>query len=157
MIVTEVIYLISPLFREKNVMQYKIKITQVCNNVPSSYFYKVDDIEKIYPHYNHASYDCKELIKNGDTYGELVPFKTYYMMQSDVVTVLEIVPLLETSLPQYFNDNRGREWETFCDLSYYDMICVRPKGDKDFNSQLSFHFSTTEDASLFVQLLKEAN
>ena len=139
-------------------MQYKIKITQVVGrDEPTCYVYQENGVEKLYYHYNHASYDCKQIIQNGDAYGEMIPLKMYYLTQSDMSLILEIVPVLETNLPEHFNDKRGRAWETFCDVSYYDMICVRVKGERDFNSQLSFHFNTTEDAILFVQLLREAS
>ncbi len=54
-------------------------------------------------------------------------------------------------------DKRRREWETFCDLSYYDFWCVRPKGDRDFNSELSFHFMTYDQADDFMNLLEHAH
>jgi hypothetical protein len=50
-------------------------------------------------------------------------------------------------------DLRGRIWETFSDLSYYDLICVRMIDDKSFNSPTSFHFSDSNDAQAFLQLL----
>jgi len=53
-----------------------------------------------------------------------------------------------------FKDKRGREWETFVDLSYFDCICVRLKSDRDFNSPTSFHFDTRKQAEQFVELLK---
>ena len=56
-----------------------------------------------------------------------------------------------------FKDKRGREWETFVDLSYFDYICVRLKSDRDFNSPTSFHFVTQEQAKQFVELLKQSN
>jgi hypothetical protein len=56
-----------------------------------------------------------------------------------------------------FQDRRGRTWEWFIDQSYYDMTCVRVKGEKDFNSQLSFHFNTCKKAQQFVELLKESS
>lgn len=56
-----------------------------------------------------------------------------------------------------FKDKRGREWESFCDVSYYHMTCVRVKGESDFNSQLSFHFNTGKKADEFIELLKIAS
>lgn len=53
-------------------------------------------------------------------------------------------------------DKRGREWEMFCDLCYYDMWCVRATEDKDFNSQLSFHFNTKIEAKTFAELILKA-
>lgn len=56
-----------------------------------------------------------------------------------------------------FIDKRGREWEVFVDMSYFDCVCVRLVGDKDFNSNTSFHFDTDKQASDFVELLKQAH
>ena len=56
-----------------------------------------------------------------------------------------------------FKDKRGRTWEWFVDRGYYDQTCVRAKGERDFNSPLSFHFSTSEKAAVFVELLKESS
>ena len=53
-----------------------------------------------------------------------------------------------------FKDKRGREWEAFVDVSYFDCICVRLKSDRDFNSPTSFHFVTYEQAKQFVELIK---
>ena len=53
-----------------------------------------------------------------------------------------------------FKDKRGREWETFIDMCYYDYICVRVKSDRNFNSTTSFHFDTQQQAEQFVELLK---
>lgn len=55
---------------------------------------------------------------------------------------------------QDFQDRRGRIWEWFIDTCYYEMTCVRVKGETDFNSQLSFHFNTSQQASEFVEMLK---
>lgn len=54
-------------------------------------------------------------------------------------------------------DKRGREWECFIDRAYFEMVCVRPVGDRDFNSQLSFHFTTMEKSKQFMSLLEEAS
>lgn len=62
------------------------------------------------------------------------------------------LPYLGTQTSE-FTDKRNRVWEIFTDMSYYDMVCVRPKGDKNFNSLHSYHFSTSEDAYLFAHLL----
>ncbi len=64
-----------------------------------------------------------------------------------------VLPFLGTPL-SVFKDKRGREWEIFEDMFYYDMICVRHKGDKNFNSQNSYHFYTYDDAYLFAYLLE---
>lgn len=60
------------------------------------------------------------------------------------------------TVPGEFTDQRGRVWETFVDEAYYGMTCVRPKGDKDFNSQLNFSFSTSAQAVAFAALLSQA-
>jgi len=49
---------------------------------------------------------------------------------------------------------RGCECEVFYDIGYYDMVCVRNKSDRNFNSPLSFHFNTREQADSFAELLK---
>ena len=54
-------------------------------------------------------------------------------------------------------DNRKRTWECFVDRCYYDMYCVRVEGDRDFNSSLSFHFYTVEEAFDFMNLLKQSH
>ncbi len=56
-----------------------------------------------------------------------------------------------------FQDRRGREWEWFIDQAYYDCTCVRPKGERKFDSPLSFHFDTSDEAERFVELLKKAS
>lgn len=56
-----------------------------------------------------------------------------------------------------FTDKRGREWEVFVDMSYFDCVCVRLASDKDFNSNTSFHFDTDKQANDFVELLKQAH
>ncbi len=55
-----------------------------------------------------------------------------------------------------FADTRKQEWEWFRDHSYYDMTCVRLKGDEYFHSHTTFHFPTEEQALQFVELLKIA-
>lgn len=59
-------------------------------------------------------------------------------------------------LDREFKDGGGRKWEIFTDMSYYDMICVRMKNDRKFNSPTSFHFGKREDVEAFVELLKKA-
>jgi hypothetical protein len=61
-------------------------------------------------------------------------------------------------MPEKFKDKREREWEWFVDDCYYHRTCVRLccTGGRDFNSQTSFHFNTTEQALQFVELLKES-
>lgn len=56
-----------------------------------------------------------------------------------------------------FKGKRGREWEVFVDLSYFDCICVRLAQDRSFNSNTVFHFDTQQQADKFVELLKQAN
>ena len=56
-----------------------------------------------------------------------------------------------------FTDKRGREWEVFVDLCYFDCICVRLASDRDFNSNTSFHFDTIEQVKQFIELLKQAS
>ncbi len=48
---------------------------------------------------------------------------------------------METDGPDF---EAHENFEVFCDGSYYDMWCVRPKGSKDFNSTL--HFTKERDA-----------
>ena len=54
-------------------------------------------------------------------------------------------------------DKRGREWECFSDMSYFDIWCVRPKGERDFNGEVSFHFMTFDQAVDFMNLLEVAS
>ena len=60
----------------------------------------------------------------------------------------------EITMNVEFKDKRGREWEAFVDVTYFDCICVRLKSDRDFNSPTSFHFVTYEQAKQFVELIK---
>lgn len=53
-----------------------------------------------------------------------------------------------------FKDKRGVEWEWFIDDCYYHMTCIRVKGERDFNSPLSFHFNTSNQAQDFADLLE---
>ena len=58
-----------------------------------------------------------------------------------------------------FQDLRKRDWEIFLDIGYYDMFCVRctsVKEGKSFNSHLSFHFDTKDEAIAFSKLIKKA-
>jgi hypothetical protein len=55
-----------------------------------------------------------------------------------------------------FEDKRGRVWEWFIDDCYFHMTCVRVKGERRFNSLLTFHFPTSDKASEFVNLIKES-
>jgi len=52
-------------------------------------------------------------------------------------------------------DQRGRIWEMFSDASYYDLTCVRLQDDRDFNSDVSFHFISLTKAEEFFELIKE--
>ena len=56
-----------------------------------------------------------------------------------------------------FTDKRGREWEVFIDLYYFDCICIRLASDRDFYSNTSFHFDTDTQTKQFIELLKQAN
>ena len=38
-----------------------------------------------------------------------------------------------------------------------DLVCVRLKADRDFNSNTAFHFDTQQQADQFVELLKIAS
>lgn len=49
-----------------------------------------------------------------------------------------------------------KEWEYYCDVVYYDMWAVRPKGDKDFNSQQLFHVMSEAEAKALVETLNGA-
>lgn len=53
-------------------------------------------------------------------------------------------------------DKRGRVWEMFIDIVYYDMWCVRWKHDKNFDSHTSFHFDEYDDAIKFLKLLEKS-
>lgn len=48
------------------------------------------------------------------------------------------------------------EWEYFLDVCYYDMWCVRPKDDRNFNSLRNFHLHNKEDAEQLCSLLNKA-
>jgi hypothetical protein len=74
----------------------------------------------------------------------------------DWETVMELSEKYDCNLYEPFCDARGRNWEWFVDAGYYDMICVRLKGEMDFNSQLAFHFNAYDEANRFVDLLKVA-
>jgi len=139
-------------------MNYLIKITHVSDDcVPDINFVRDEKAQIIYyPSVNHASAVCLEMIKHGDQYGMIEHQKSYFYSQGENTIIFEIIPHLEQTLPTLFKDKRGREWETYIDKSYYDMVCVRWTSDKSFNNPLSFHFNTTAQACLFVQLLKEA-
>lgn len=56
-----------------------------------------------------------------------------------------------------FQDKRGRTWECFYDYGYFEMICVRWKDDKSFNSPTSFHFTTIKEAEEFANLIKNSS
>lgn len=53
-------------------------------------------------------------------------------------------------------DKRGRNWEIFRCLSFYDMYCVRPITELDFNSPLAFRFATKEKAIEFLKLIAQS-
>ena len=48
------------------------------------------------------------------------------------------------------------KFEIFCDHYFYEMHCVKPVDDKDFNSPLSFHFAEKKDAEAFHALIEKA-
>lgn len=50
-------------------------------------------------------------------------------------------------------EKQNRVWETFCDQSYYGMWCIRPVGDRDFNSPYNFHVSEKEEAEHLMNFL----
>ncbi len=62
---------------------------------------------------------------------------TKYIMQGD-----SAVPIQDTL-----------EWETFHDVSYYDLWAVRPIGDKDFNSPRLFHLNLKNEAEKLQEYL----
>lgn len=47
------------------------------------------------------------------------------------------------------------EWEYFCDASYYNLLAVRPVGDKSFNSQSLFHVQSEKEAKALAELLND--
>lgn len=47
-------------------------------------------------------------------------------------------------------------WTLFVDESFYNMYCVCPKGDKDFNSPRRFHFLFKDDAEEFKRLIEKS-
>ena len=51
----------------------------------------------------------------------------------------------------------GVKWIMELDPSFYDMWCVRPLKDKDFNSPRSFHFVFKEDAESFLKLIERSH
>jgi hypothetical protein len=48
------------------------------------------------------------------------------------------------------------KYELFCDVSYYDLWCVRSKDDTRFESPTSFHFILKKDAEEFKRLIEIA-
>ena len=47
------------------------------------------------------------------------------------------------------------DYEIFCDSSYYDMWCVRPKGSTEFNDPRNRHFDTEEEAREYKKLAEK--
>lgn len=47
-----------------------------------------------------------------------------------------------------------RDWEIFVDKSYYDLWAVRPVGEKNFNSGLTFHVLLKEEAQRLKEYLE---
>lgn len=103
--------------------------------------------DELYPSLNHAYYELRKL-KND----LLFETNSVYYIDNHIYIV---APYLGERINE-FTDKRNRKWEIFEDLSYYDMICLRCKNDKNFNSQLSFHFYTYDDAYFFAHLLKNS-
>lgn len=50
-------------------------------------------------------------------------------------------------------EEKSKTWEMFCDESYYGQWCVRPFGDRDFNSPYNFHISGKEEAENLMNFL----
>lgn len=48
----------------------------------------------------------------------------------------------------------AKELEFFEDPSYYDMICVRPKGNRNFNDTI--HVNTYAEAAVLIKLVEAA-
>lgn len=48
----------------------------------------------------------------------------------------------------------NKKWEVFLDFSYYDTWCVRPIGDKKFDSEHSFHLMNFEEAERLKNYLE---
>ena len=46
---------------------------------------------------------------------------------------------------------KPREWEAFCDASYYDMWCVRPVGEAEFGK--GFHLINGDEAKELARIL----
>ena len=51
----------------------------------------------------------------------------------------------------------SEKFEIFKDWSYFEMICVRPIGDRAFMSPDSYHFATWEEAEKFKEQLEKEN
>ena len=49
------------------------------------------------------------------------------------------------------------EWVLVLDSSFYDMFCVHPRGDRDFNSPRRFHFVFKDDAEKFKELIEKSH
>ncbi len=46
-----------------------------------------------------------------------------------------------------------KDWEYYCDESYYGLWAVRKRSDTSFNSPYLFHFVQKEDAVKFMELI----
>lgn len=55
------------------------------------------------------------------------------------------------------NNQSNVEWVLFDDTDFFNMFCVCPKDDKDFNSPRRFHFVFKEDAENFKLLIEKAH
>lgn len=53
--------------------------------------------------------------------------------------------------------NTNVDWILFDDDSFFNMFCVCPKNDKNFNSPRRFHFIFKEDAEQFKLLIEKAH
>lgn len=49
------------------------------------------------------------------------------------------------------------KWILFEDDSFYDLYCVCPENDKDFNSPRRFHFVFYDDAVKFKELIEKSH
>ncbi len=85
-------------------------------------------------------------------------FNGRHKLADEILKLIEIQKFQDSKMGDAieFKDKRHRIWEVFCDESYYQLICVRLKDDTTFNSATSFHFDSTIDANIFIDLLKKS-
>jgi len=65
----------------------------------------------------------------------------------------------DSGVPLFGDIARGkqknrREWHLFCDMSYFDLYCVKPVEVREFGSSESFHFMELKDAREFFRLIE---